>query len=171
MTGGADSVPNESSDYMATGHVDPTSSRPTTPGRSRNMAAIRRADTKPEVALRSALHRAGARFRKDQRIDCGVEHPRPDIVFSRSKVAVFVDGCFWHSCPDHSRPPTTNTAYWEPKLLGNVERDRRNDRALEGAGWLVIRVWEHESVELAARRVLGAIDRCARASGTPRAEP
>lgn len=82
----------------------------TSPGRSRNMAAIRRSDTKPELAVRSALHRRGHRFRKDLRLDLGATRPRPDIVFTRRKVAVFIDGCFWHACPDHSSPPATTAA-------------------------------------------------------------
>jgi DNA mismatch endonuclease (patch repair protein) len=109
------------------------------------MRANRRKDTKPEVALRSALHAAGYRFRKDYRLDLGVVRVRPDIVFTRHKVAVFVDGCFWHVCPIHGREPTTNEWYWGPKLRRNVERDRAADAALAEAGWAVIRVWEHES--------------------------
>ena len=108
------------------------------------MAAIRRADTKPEVAIRSALHQAGHRFRKDMRLDLGHVKPRPDILFTRAKVAVFVDGCFWHSCPQHSKPPARNADYWIPKLARNVERDRLQDEALETAGWTVVRIWEHE---------------------------
>jgi DNA mismatch endonuclease, patch repair protein len=115
----------------------------TSPGRSRNMAAIRRNDTKPELAVRSALHGRGYRFRKDFRLDVGGLRPRPDVVFTRHKVAVFIDGCFWHACPEHSASPRNNTAYWGPKLRGNVERDRRYDQALESAGWITIRAWEH----------------------------
>lgn len=126
---------------------------PTTPGRSRNMAAIRRTNTKPEVALRSALHRAGHRFRKDLRLDLGEVKPRPDIVFTRARVAVFVDGCFWHCCPEHSKPPKRNTDYWGPKLKRNVERDARYNSALRNAGWTVLRIWEHEPVGDAAERV------------------
>ena len=116
----------------------------TTPGRSRNMAAIRRTDTKPEIALRSALHRSGWRFRKDLSIRLGTKRVRPDIVFTRAKVAIFVDGCFWHCCPEHGAAPGQNTGYWGPKLQGNVDRDRRNDVALSQANWQVIRIWEHE---------------------------
>jgi DNA mismatch endonuclease (patch repair protein) len=133
------------------------SSYVTSPGRSRNMAAIRRADTKPEVAIRSALHRAGHRFRKDMRLDLGHVKPRPDIVFTRAKVAVFVDGCFWHACPDHSKPPARNAEYWGPKLAGNVERDRRQDEALEADGWTVVRIWEHEPTTNAIAAVKTAL--------------
>ena len=115
-------------------------------GRSRNMQANRRRDTKPEVALRSALHARGHRFRKDLRLDLGATKVRPDIVFTRRRVAVFVDGCFWHVCPWHGRQPTTNEWYWSPKLQRNVDRDRRANEALTAAGWTVVRVWEHEAV-------------------------
>jgi DNA mismatch endonuclease (patch repair protein) len=110
------------------------------------MAAIRRRDTKPEVALRSALHRRGHRFRKDLRVDAGGIKARPDIVFTRRRLAIFVDGCFWHSCPEHGRAPRVNEHYWSPKLAGNRDRDWRQASALESEGWLVLRLWEHESV-------------------------
>ena len=129
------------------------------------MAAIRRADTKPEKALRSALHAAGFRFRKDLRLDLGDTKPRPDIVFTRSKVAVFVDGCYWHSCPEHgSRQPGRNADYWTPKLARNVERDREHDRALRAAGWTVVRIWEHAQVSEAVEMVTATL---ARATPTP----
>lgn len=113
------------------------------------MQANRRANTKPEVRLRSALHALGYRFRKDFVVRVDNTRVRPDIVFTRRKVAVFVDGCFWHVCPEHGRQPTTNEWYWAPKLRRNMERDRRADELLSGAGWIVIRVWEHESLESA----------------------
>src|SRR5262249_51096120 len=74
---------------------------------------------------------------------------RPDIVFTARRVAVFVDGCFWHCCPEHGSQPAANTWYWEPKLRRNVERDRAADVALGRAGWTVVRLWEHESLEAA----------------------
>ena len=113
-------------------------------GRSANMRAIRRTGTKPEVALRSELHRLGYRYRKDHRLDLadGVR-VRPDIVFTARKVAVFVDGCFWHVCPEHGRDPAVNQWYWAPKLRRTVERDRAADTALAAAGWRVVRLWEH----------------------------
>lgn len=117
------------------------------------MQAIRRTDTKPEVALRSALHQLGYRFRKDLRIHVDGGWVRPDVVFTRQKVAVFVDGCFWHSCPEHGRQPTVNESYWLPKLQRTVERDRRNTAALEAEDWLVIRLWEHEHVDSAKEAV------------------
>lgn len=123
------------------------------PGRSRNMQAIRRRDTLPERMLRSSLHAAGFRYRCDLLIKLDTIRVRPDIVFTRRKLAVFVDGCFWHCCPEHGRQPAVNDTYWSPKLQGNVDRDRRNDDALLRAGWAVIRIWEHESVEVAFGRV------------------
>jgi DNA mismatch endonuclease (patch repair protein) len=120
--------------------------------------ANRRRDTKAEVALRSTLHRRGLRFRKDRLIRCasGVK-VRPDVVFTSALVAVFVDGCFWHGCPDHQRIPMRNIDYWVPKLHANVERDRRVDEALTADGWHVERVWEHEDPKSSADRIAAAI--------------
>ena len=126
-------------------------------GRRRNMRANRRTGTQPEVALRSALHARGYRFRKDLRIKAGEVWARPDVVFTRQKVAVFVDGCFWHACPEHGRPPKRNEWYWDPKLAGNVARDRRQDAALSDAGWRVLRLWEHEPVDAAVTLVVQAL--------------
>lgn len=122
------------------------------------MAAIRRSDTKPEIALRRLLHARGLRFRKDFRLDLPGGRVRPDIVFTRRKLAVFVDSCFWHVCPEHGREPTSNEWYWTPKLRRNVERDREQGAALLASGWLVIRVWEHEPLEEAAQRVAQAVE-------------
>lgn len=130
---------------------------PLSEGRSRNMQANRRSNTKPEVALRSALHRLGLRYRKDLRLDLGEVKVRPDIVFTAKKVAVFVDGCFWHVCPEHGRQPTTNEWYWTPKLRRNMERDQRVNSALEAAGWQVIRLWEHEALSTAVATVVAAV--------------
>lgn len=122
------------------------------------MQANRRRDSKPELALRSMLHAAGYRYRCDLRLVFGTESVRPDIVFTKRRVAVFVDGCFWHSCPLHGTNPRTNTDYWGPKLARNRERDLRNVRVLENAGWAVVRVWEHEDVEVAYHRVSDAVE-------------
>lgn len=115
--------------------------------------ANRRADTKPEVLVRSALHRRGLRFRKDLPLRVGGLRVRPDVVFTGQALAVFVDGCFWHGCPRHQRVPRRNPSYWVPKLEGNAQRDRRVDDALRAAGWRVVRVWEHEDADAAASRV------------------
>ncbi|MFJ4686314.1 very short patch repair endonuclease [Streptomyces sp. NPDC088789] len=112
-------------------------------------------DTKPEVALRKAVHRLGLRFRLQQRVA-----PRctADFVLPRHHVAVFVDGCFWHGCPDHS--PTEfrgpNATLWEQNIETNRERDRRNTAQAAAAGWTVVRIWECEirrNVDGAAQRV------------------
>jgi DNA mismatch endonuclease (patch repair protein) len=126
-------------------------------------------DTKPEVAVRSALHRAGLRFRKDYPIRPGAGRLiRADVVFTRSHVAVFVDGCFWHACPDHGTKPQSNTAYWQAKLARNVERDREVDKRLRAAGWTVVRAWEHEDVTDVVERVRVAYTRRRGATGVRR---
>ncbi|MFC5994567.1 very short patch repair endonuclease [Pseudonocardia hispaniensis] len=149
---------------------------PLNEGRSRNMQANRRANTKPETMLRSALHRRGLRFRKDLLLRLeGVGRVRPDIVFTARKVAVFVDGCFWHVCPQHGRYPATNDWYWSPKLRRNMERDQTVNSALRDAGWCVIRIWEHEDLDRAVSTVEGAvrasIEHIFEATGDPRQSP
>lgn len=141
---------------------DPAYPAASSPGRSANMRAIRRTDTKPELALRRALHRMGYRFRKDHRLDLPDRRVRPDIAFTARKVAVFVDGCFWHACPEHGSKPAVNQGYWNPKLLRNVERDRAADAALAGAGWRVVRLWEHVPLEDAITAVVAALGRSPR---------
>ena len=122
------------------------------------MRANRRTDTKPELALRHALHRLGYRYRKDYRLDLdGGRRVRPDIAFTARKVAVFVDGCFWHACPEHGSKPRANEWYWGPKLVRNVERDRINDAALILAGWTVVRLWEHVPLDEAVSTVITAL--------------
>ena len=116
------------------------------------MQGNRSSDTRPEVALRSALHRRGLRFRKHHAPVSGVR-ARADVVFVAARVAVFVDGCFWHRCPLHGTRPRVNAAWWQAKLDRNVERDRRVERALADAGWAVVRVWEHEDPAGAADRI------------------
>jgi len=116
------------------------------------MARIGGVDTKPEVLLRRVLWALGWRYRLGRRV-LGV---RPDLVFVGLHAVVFVDGCFWHGCPDHYVPPRSRRGFWEEKLRGNVERDVRQTRELEEQGWMVIRVWEHEvwrGAEVAAARV------------------
>ncbi|WP_163863959.1 very short patch repair endonuclease [Myxococcus eversor] len=111
--------------------------------RSEQMSRIRAKDTVPERLLRSALWRTGARYRLQSRTPYG----RPDVVFVRAKVAVFIDGCFWHGCPEHYVRPRTRQEFWGPKLRTNVERDRRQTLQLEAEGWRVCRFWEHEIFE------------------------
>jgi DNA mismatch endonuclease (patch repair protein) len=121
------------------------------------MRGNRRADTKPEMALRAALHAMGYRYRKDFRLDLPLRRVRPDLAFTSRKVAVFVDGCFWHACPDHGSKPKSNDWYWSPKLAKNVERDRAADEALTQAGWTVVRLWEHVPLGEAIDAVVAAV--------------
>jgi DNA mismatch endonuclease (patch repair protein) len=122
------------------------------------MLANRRADTGPERALRSRLHRHGLRFRKDFRIKLDDVSVRADVVFPAAKLAVFVDGCFWHQCPEHATMPKRNTEFWAPKLRRNVERDRQVNRALTRAGWTVIRCWEHEQPTDVLWRIVSTLE-------------
>ena len=129
------------------------------------MAAIRRSDTVPEVALRSLLHRRGLRFRKDYAIRVDGRLTRPDIVFTRHRIAIFVDGCFWHCCPEHGRQPRVNGDYWSPKLKRNAERDSEQTRALQSGGWVVLRFWAHEDSHDAANvigQMLSGVAKAAR---------
>ena len=117
----------------------------------RSMMSNRRTDTKPEIAFRSMLHRSGLRFRKDRYIKFERRGVKVDVVFPTEKVAVFIDGCFWHRCPEHATMPTRNYEYWSTKFQRNMDRDRSNNQNLQNLGWQVIRIWEHEvkNLELA----------------------
>lgn len=116
------------------------------------MSAQRSRNTKTEVRLRSALHTRGLRYRVHQRPLLS-QRRHADIVFTRAKVAVFVDGCFWHGCPEHATWPKRNADFWRDKIETNICRDQETDNLLVEAGWLPIRVWEHEDVDIAADRV------------------
>lgn len=130
---------------------------PTSEAVSRRMRRNRKTDSRPEVAMRSALHARGLRFRKNHAVRAGGTLVRPDIVFTRVRLAVFIDGCFWHRCPSHGNVPRANSDYWGPKLDRNVRRDLLVTKALEGDGWRVMRFWEHEEVEAAADRVAATL--------------
>ncbi|MGH3443713.1 MAG: very short patch repair endonuclease [Nitriliruptorales bacterium] len=124
----------------------------------RTMTSTRGRDTRPERAVRSAVHRLGLRYR--------VDHPplpelrrRADMVFPRARVAVFVDGCSWHGCPEHGAVPATNRSYWSDKIARNRERDGDTDTRLLDAGWEPVRVWEHEDPERAAARIARLVRR------------
>lgn len=121
------------------------------------MLGNRGRDTKPERQLRCILHQSGLRYRVGPLLRVGDRKVRPDVVFFKSKVAVFVDGCFWHGCPEHGRLPRRNAKYWQAKLARNVDRDRRTDVVLLAEGWTVVRVWEHEDPAVAAQRVRAAL--------------
>ncbi|WP_422397582.1 very short patch repair endonuclease [Streptomyces acidiscabies] len=129
------------------------------------MQAIRSRDTKPERLIRRLVHAQGLRYRVAAR-------PLPDLrrtadmVFRPAKVAVFVDGCYWHGCPEHYVPPKTNSGYWSEKVLRNVKRDRDTDQRLEEAGWLVLRFWEHELSVSCADQIAAAVNRRRRSTDT-----
>lgn len=134
------------------------------------MLATPRRDTPCELAIRSAVHRLGLRYRVDWPLP-GTRW-RADLAFVRAKVVVFVDGCFWHACPIHATWPRANAAWWQEKILGNVRRDRHTDARLSAAGWIVLRFWEHEHPERAARSVARVVRRRLHrvlASGSPTA--
>ena len=107
--------------------------------RSERMSRVRGQDTKPEIVFRKALWREGLRYRLRYKL-----FGRPDIVFPGPRVAVFVDGCFWHGCPEHYRPPKTKTDWWEKKISGNKKRDLEVTQHLEDEGWKVLRFWTHD---------------------------
>ncbi|MEW2455546.1 very short patch repair endonuclease [Streptomyces albus] len=122
----------------------------------RIMLGNRSRDTAPELLLRSLVHAAGLRYRVAAK-------PLPkmrrtaDMVFRPVKVAVFIDGCFWHGCPEHFVMPKTNRPYWEEKIGRNIQRDRDTDNRLAEAGWLVLRFWEHAKPEACAATVIEAV--------------
>lgn len=116
------------------------------------MKAAKPRDTAPEKALRSALHKKGLRFRIDQKPIKELNR-KADIVFRSAKVAIFVDGCFWHGCPIHGTQAKANAEFWKNKIKRNQERDLETNRLLKKAGWKVIRVWEHENSEKASRKI------------------
>ncbi|GAA3424603.1 hypothetical protein GCM10018953_17860 [Streptosporangium nondiastaticum] len=120
------------------------------------MKANRSRDTKPELALRSAVHRLGLRYRVDTSPIQDLRR-RADLVFTKARVAVFSDGCYWHGCPDHYRAARRNEQFWSDKIARNQERDRDTDAKFLSAGWLVIRVWEHEDPVEAAGRIAHAV--------------
>ncbi|WP_344339474.1 very short patch repair endonuclease [Agrococcus versicolor] len=123
----------------------------------RIMQANRRRDTGPELAVRRLLHARGLRFRVDLAAQPGVRS-RPDIVFTRRRIAVYIDGCFWHGCPRHRTQPKANADYWTPKLQRNVERDAAVTLALQDAGWTVLRFWEHEDPQVVATTIAAAVE-------------
>ena len=130
--------------------------RPSSPEASARFRKVGRRDTPPELRLRSELHRRGLRYRVDVRPIAGLRR-RADVVFPRAKVAVFVDGCFWHGCPTHMTWPAANREWWQTKIERNQARDRDTDAQLAAAGWTVIRVWEHDDAQLAAQRVAAQV--------------
>jgi DNA mismatch endonuclease, patch repair protein len=122
----------------------------------RRMKATRQRDTPAELALRSKLHALGYRYRVDARPIPGVRR-RADLVFTRACVAVYVDGCFWHGCPEHGTWPKSNADWWREKIERNRIRDRDTDEQLRSRGWRVLRIWEHEPVSEAVTRVVSVV--------------
>lgn len=113
------------------------------PGVSRRMSRARRRDTKPELDVRRLLHARGMRYRVSYPVP-GAARRTIDIAFTRARIAVFLDGCFWHGCPEHGTLPRANADWWAAKLRRNAERDAETDRVLAADGWTVLRFWEHE---------------------------
>ncbi len=134
----------------------PPPPRPSSPT-ARKVMLGNRSESGIERVVRSELHRRGLRFRKHASPVPGLRC-RPDIVFTKARVAVFVDGCFWHRCPIHGSSPKANASYWKPKLDANVARDRRNDAALADAGWSVLRFWAHQPVDEIVQAVVDMIN-------------
>ena len=132
--------------------------RPSDEATALRMQKQRQKDTVCELALRRLLHARGLRYRVDCRAEPSVPR-KADIVLRPAKIAVFVDGCFWHRCPVHWKAPRTNSDWWEQKIARNVERDLQTTKILEAQGWLVIRVWEHEDPRVAADEILRAVSR------------
>lgn len=124
-----------------------------------SMLANRRRDTRPEMAVRKRLHAAGLRYRVDFAPLSQDRRRRADVVFTRQRIAVFVDGCFWHGCPKHLTAPKSNVDYWGPKIARNRERDHETSANLRAAGWTVLRYWEHEDPEKVARSIIAAVGR------------
>ncbi|MFJ7331087.1 very short patch repair endonuclease [Streptomyces cyaneofuscatus] len=142
-----------SDDWTAT---RPEGSWASSAARRRNMQAIRSRDTKPERLIRQLVHANGLRYRVATR-------PLPDLrrtadlVFRPAKVAVFIDGCYWHGCPEHYVSPRTNPGYWSDKVARNMARDRDTDKHLQEAGWLVMRFWEHQDSDTCALTIVNTV--------------
>ncbi|MGH4002301.1 MAG: very short patch repair endonuclease [Pseudonocardiaceae bacterium] len=122
----------------------------------RRMQRQRRRDTPLELEIRKQLHALGFRYRVDFRLDPPLR-TRADICFTKQKVAVFIDGCFWHGCPQHATSPKNNAAWWREKLDANIARDRRTDADLDDRGWQVIRIWEHEVADEAVVQIVAQL--------------
>ncbi|WP_108249961.1 very short patch repair endonuclease [Planctomonas deserti] len=128
-------------------------SRAASEGVRRSMQSNKGRDTKPELAVRRLLHAAGVRYRVNYRPIPRLRRTA-DIVFTRANVAVFIDGCFWHGCPEHYQRPAANRDFWDSKVTQNATRDLETTRRLEAEGWVVLRFWEHESAADVARAIL-----------------
>ena len=138
------------------GMSEQPSSCATTPATRRSMQGNKARDTSPELAVRRLLHAQGLRYRVNVR-------PLPelrrtaDIVFTRQKIAVLIDGCFWHGCPEHYSRPSANRDFWDAKVTRNQERDADTDRTLRQKAWIVLRFWEHEAPIAVAASIVDAV--------------
>lgn len=140
----------------------------TSEGTRKSMLSNKRRDTNTELAVRRELFRRGLRYRVDFAPVPRLRR-RADIVFTRARIAIFIDGCFWHCCPIHGTVPKRNADYWGPKLAANVARDRDTDRRLTEADWVVIRVWEHEPAGDGSDRIMAAVRQAIDSRAQPRA--
>lgn len=131
---------------------------PSSEAASHRMRATRGRDTAAELSLRRALFKRGLRFRVDYALP-GLLRRRADIAFPRARVAVFVDGCFWHGCPRHGTRPKANAGFWHQKIEANRARDENTNARLRLIGWAVLRVWEHEVSDVVARTVESEVRR------------
>ncbi|MEU6678319.1 very short patch repair endonuclease [Streptomyces sp. NPDC046925] len=152
----------ENSEADGEAWVPPAGSWASSAAKRRNMQAIRSRDTKPERLVRSLLHAQGLRYRVAAKPLPGLRRTA-DILFRPAKLAVFIDGCYWHGCPEHYTSPKTNAGYWSDKVATNMARDRDTDKQLQSAGWTVLRFWEHEAPEKVAERVAASVERQRRA--------
>lgn len=125
-------------------------------GTRKSMLGNKRRDTKPELAVRRLLHARGLRYRVDMRPEPDLPR-RADILFTRKRVAVFIDGCYWHGCPEHYTAPKTNADFWRAKVDRNRQRDLDTTMVLQDRGWLVLRFWTHEEPSLAAEAIAVAV--------------
>lgn len=130
--------------------------QPASPAMSERMSKVRRRDTKPELLVRREAHRRGLRYWVDRRPVAELR-TRADLVFPKSRIAVFIDGCFWHGCSAHFVQPKNNAEWWRAKIDANIERDRTATATLTTMGWTVIRAWEHEDPNGVVDRIQGAL--------------
>ena len=121
------------------------------------MHSNKRRDTRPETAVRRLIHTAGLRYRVDYPPLPELRRRRADVVFTRAKVAVFIDGCFWHGCPEHYRPASQNASFWNAKRTANALRDEDTNARLEAAGWTVMRFWEHQAPSDVAAQIIASV--------------
>ncbi|MFJ8155618.1 very short patch repair endonuclease [Streptomyces sp. NPDC094468] len=160
-------APDSEPDETTAAWTPPEGSWASSAARRRNMQAIRSRDTTPERLIRRLVHAQGLRYRVAARPLSDLRRTA-DMVFRPSKVAVFIDGCYWHGCPQHYVPPKTNSGYWSDKVARNMARDRDTDERLRAAGWLVIRFWEHEpAVDCSAAICQAVAARRPSAAGKP----